>query len=788
VRYQTLPFSRSWLRYDTTFIDTLIISGNRSLDTLSFNGVPSPHNLCVWALPFPPDGVELLYQNENQEVVFSTGCPTDTIVNIPDTKFLIALIDNGVDSNQDSLISITEAENVFSLQVGFRGIKDLKGIEAFINLDTLICSGNDIGKLDLTYNVTLKYLNCSNNELCCLNISNCLLLEYLDCHNGDSYFYTRMSVPDISFNKALKYMDCSKNRISYLDLSTHDSLMYVDCSENILNRLVTSNKVLKSLDCSRNALTFLDVSLDTALETLNCGQNRIDILDLSGNPALEYLSCYHNQLRDLDLSKNKSLKSLICGGVFRGSAESNFLTRLDLASNLELKHLNCTGNMLTQLDLSKLTGLKSLSCVNNQLSNLDLSGNTLLKKLDCSSNLLPRIDLSNNTLLEYLSCGDYSAFYSYSGTNISNYYPGNPLVSLDLSNNSALREFKCNGTALENLDFSQNDSITIVTCRDNLLTVLDIYNKNFLTELKCTGNLLSNLNISGDTALVKLWCYGNQLTNLDISDNRELISLSCGNNNLTSLDVSNCSKLEELRCSSNQLTTLNLSNNHALFFLDITKMPELHKVCVFNGFFEGIYPYFDFDEGSPNVEIRMDCDCSTPTIPTELQAMTIEEYSVEIAWNHSFDNVGVSGYRVYVDSVLWGTSTDTTFSLSGLSGNTEYHIAVSAYDSSGNESVKSFPLIVITLSSSTYIQDLTLKELKGSIRIYPNPVREILQIHSKLSEKLLVEIAFSDGQVLMIKEFYDSNFHIDLSSFKAGFYFIIIRTNSSYISRKIVKL
>lgn len=67
----------------------------------------------------------------------------DSIVSIPDTAFLNALIHVGVDSNGDSLISYEEGEAVTSLDVGMdsyssRGnISNMTGIIAFINLESL---------------------------------------------------------------------------------------------------------------------------------------------------------------------------------------------------------------------------------------------------------------------------------------------------------------------------------------------------------------------------------------------------------------------------------------------------------------------------------------------------------------------------------------------------------------------------------------------------------------------------------------------------------------------------
>ena len=107
-------------------------------------------------------------------------------VNIPDTAFLHALIEEGVDTNEDSLISYAEAEAVTSLDVSGEWICDedscwidapiesLAGIEAFINLDTLNCRRNNLTSLDVSNNIALEYSYCAGNQLISMEL---LMLE-----------------------------------------------------------------------------------------------------------------------------------------------------------------------------------------------------------------------------------------------------------------------------------------------------------------------------------------------------------------------------------------------------------------------------------------------------------------------------------------------------------------------------------------------------------------------------------------------------------------------------------
>ena len=79
-------------------------------------------------------------------------------------------------------------------------------------------------------------------------------------------------------------------------------------------------------------------------------------------------------------------------------------------------------------------------------------------------------------------------------------------------------------------------------------------------------------------------------------------------------------------------------------------------------------------------------DTQAPSVPTGLSVSNIAQTSADVSWNASSDNVGVTGYNVYVDGNLDGSTASTNYALSSLSANTTYTVAISAYDAAGNES------------------------------------------------------------------------------------------------------
>ena len=149
-------------------------------------------------------------------VVVLSQCKKDTLPSaIPDKNFLNALIERGVDKNGDGIISTGEAAEVTFLDVSYCSISDLKGIEAFINLDSLYCNYNKLTSLDFSNNTTLTGLNCSWNELTSLDVSKNTALTYLECSAN------RLTSLDVSNNTALTYLECGSNQLTSLDVSNN---------------------------------------------------------------------------------------------------------------------------------------------------------------------------------------------------------------------------------------------------------------------------------------------------------------------------------------------------------------------------------------------------------------------------------------------------------------------------------------------------------------------------------------------------------------------------------------
>jgi hypothetical protein len=188
--------------------------------------------------------VFIFTQCESEEQVNNLNDPYFTIT---DQAFFTALIEEGVDTDGDGLISKGEAEAIDSLfigggisrsQIGSRGIKDLTGIEAFANLVYFDCSANDIEVLDLSENRFLTYLRCHFNQITSIDVTRNSELTNLHCA------YNNLTLIDLTNNLKLEDFEFPGNNITDLDLTNNLNLAWLYCSSNPFSEVNLSNNNL----------------------------------------------------------------------------------------------------------------------------------------------------------------------------------------------------------------------------------------------------------------------------------------------------------------------------------------------------------------------------------------------------------------------------------------------------------------------------------------------------------------------------------------------------------------
>jgi|GEM_PF-1193178 len=111
-------------------------------------------------------------------------------------------------------------------------------------------------------------------------------------------------------------------------------------------------------------------------------------------------------------------------------------------------------------------------------------------------------------------------------------------------------------------------------------------------------------------------------------------------------------------------------------------------------------------------EVSGNPDTTPPTVPNNVSASAVDASQIDIVWDPSSDNVGVTGYRVYRDGVFLLNVTTPNYSDTGLNASTQYCYTVSAVDAAGNESIQSQQACATTLESNTmHVENISIDYL-----------------------------------------------------------------------------
>ena len=154
--------------------------------------------------------------------------------NFPDENFRNELLLPDFDKDQDGWFTTEELLSITEMNVGWRNIADLTGIEYFTALKELAVHRNNLTFLDLSSNKALERLNCSSNQLTNLILYENAALEYLDCQ------YNQLRELYVACCPVLAELNCNNNQLTSLGLNSWDqttNITNLDCSNNNLKRI-----------------------------------------------------------------------------------------------------------------------------------------------------------------------------------------------------------------------------------------------------------------------------------------------------------------------------------------------------------------------------------------------------------------------------------------------------------------------------------------------------------------------------------------------------------------------
>jgi hypothetical protein len=115
---------------------------------------------------------------------------------------------------------------------------------------------------------------------------------------------------------------------------------------------------------------------------------------------------------------------------------------------------------------------------------------------------------------------------------------------------------------------------------------------------------------------------------------------------------------------------------------------------------------------SNNLTHSVSADVMPPSVPTALTTTYISGSQVDLAWNPSADNIGVSKYRIYRNGSSLAFSTAASYTDKNLRSGRTYNYTVAAIDFSGQESAQSYS--VTATIPSTKGRKKTLANVSGA--------------------------------------------------------------------------
>lgn len=277
---------------------TVLNCTNNILSNLTVNGVP-----------------ELQYLNcqfnqlTNLDVsgisnIISLNCSYNQIVSLNLSNLLNLEILNCNNNN----ISNFDLSDLISLKSFDCSYNQLASIDTsnLVSLEVLNCNTNVIGSLAISNLINFRDLNCNNNQLTNLNLANLSSLTDLNCN------FNQLSLINLNGLIGLKNLSCTNNQLILLNLIGLTELLDINCSNNLITTIdLTGLNQLITINCNNNQIDNLDVSTLTNLRYFYCNNNSITNLNVNGLNALLVLSCSNNQIVTLNISNN-NLQSLYC--------------------------------------------------------------------------------------------------------------------------------------------------------------------------------------------------------------------------------------------------------------------------------------------------------------------------------------------------------------------------------------------------------------------------------------------------------------------------------------------
>ena len=305
---------------------------------------------------------------------------------------------------------------------------------------------------------------------------------------------------------------------------------------------------------------------------------KLEMLDLSQNTNLEGIYVYDNQLKELTLPLSQNLKKVI--------AYNNVITRFDFGSLESLEEISIGSNSSIQelilpqkadnlttlflnddgldcLDVSPYPNLSSFYCYGNPIGQLNVRNNLALKDFRCNCETMMVLFVQNGQVLEGIT-QNRSTDYINENTEI---FYGNPEEYTGKAISIKDPVFKA--WLVEHYDRNHDGEIGVIEALD--ITSIDMTTKEVssLEGIEYLTNLESLVVKGGDEFDGFNPDAKGKLSSVDLSKNVELRHLNLRLNKLTAIDLSHNNKINDINLYGTDIKSLDLSPVTLLEHMDL---------------------------------------------------------------------------------------------------------------------------------------------------------------------------------------------------------------------------
>lgn len=560
----------------------------------------------------------------------------ESLIFIPDTQFENALIELGIDDENDNYVQKSAIEQLTELNLQNQSIQNLSGIEEFLSLRVLDASQNNIEKLYLNPLTQLESLSLYNNKLQGLiDLSGLPNLNYLNvaCNNGcNTNNPGGVGIEELVLTGTdnLVYLNVASNDLGYLNTGEKHSLEYLNINNNTFGELFIANNT---------ELSWLDAMGNPNLTCIAANEQQINRPIVCDNPSeqTDYW-CYDPSLTVITEDCNIFNSTLIAipDSTFEQSLiELGIDDILDgnvlLSAIVRVQELHLSGRGIE--DITGIVHFKNLQFLDVHGNNLSFVPELppLLEDLRIAENCYTDLDVSALTNLRVLQVGRC-------------------LETLDISMLSQLEQFET---------FSGSEALICVTANEEQISrpiqcdspdyawCYDPYHTLFTSD--CQDYLSSKTYVPDDA-------FERHLIQLGIDDVmddyvlthrvRKIDFLTMHNLGVESVEgLQDFTFLRGLDLRENNLTgSIDLNQNTFLEYIDVSLNPVTEIHLADHPALNTIFAYGSFTlevleiGNSPLLELLSIHDGHL----TELDISNFPALRELRAWNHDFDQIDVS--------------------------------------------------------------------------------------------------------------------------------------------------